>query len=54
MVKMCRPWTGKKEETNPLRKEQHLNRKKKKATLRQLQDSEWHDQVKEFNAKESV
>lgn len=50
-MKMIRPWTGKKEKTNPKKKEQHENRKTKKATLHQIKDEEWLEQVREYASK---
>lgn len=47
-MKMTRPWTGKKEKTNPKKKEQHENRKTKKATLHQIKDEEWLQQVRDY------
>ena len=50
MTTIPRPWSGKKEPTNPVKKEQHTNRKNKKHLLRQVMDSDWLSQVKEYNA----
>lgn len=51
MEKMKKPWTGKKEETNPALKEAHKERKAKKALLKHIQLKEWEKQVKDYDYK---
>lgn len=48
MVKMTRPWTGKKSETPPVKKEKHLDRKTKEELVHRWQEDDWRVQVKEF------
>lgn len=46
--------TGKKSPTNQSKKEQHQNRKIKKAILNHIDDYEWTRQLKEYNATQSL
>lgn len=48
MTKMKRDWSGKKEPTNPKKKEQHAERKTKLVLLHELQEKDWQEQVKEY------
>ena len=50
MTTIPRPWSGKKEPTNPVKKEQHSNRKNKKHLIRQIMKSDWLQQLKEYDA----
>lgn len=54
MVKILKSWTGKKTETNPVKKEQHENRKAKKAILHKLEEQDWKEKVKEFDADQQI
>lgn len=54
MVKLTRMWTGKKEPTNPTKKEQHQDRKTKKGILNHIHDDDWDQQLREYYATESV
>lgn len=49
-VKMTKKseYTGKKEPTNPSKKEQHTNRKTKEQIVHRWQNDDWETQVKEF------
>lgn len=49
MVKMTRPWTGKKDATSPQLKEAHKERKVKKELVNTLKEQEWNKQVKEYD-----
>ena len=48
MVKMTRPWTGKKSETPPVKKEKHLDRKTKEELEHRWQNDDWEKQLKEY------
>ena len=48
MQKMKKIWTGKKEPTNPVLKEQHLDRKTKEEILHHIEDDDWEEQLKEY------
>ena len=50
MEKQTQSWTGKKSPTNPVRKEQHTNRRTKKLILNQQLEVDWKDQLKDYNA----
>jgi hypothetical protein len=54
MNPMKRPWTSKKEPTNPKKKEAHEDRKVKKVRLRELREEDWEQQVREYNASSTV
>lgn len=45
---MTRPYTGKKEPTDPVKKEQHQDRKSKKEILHTLEVVDWEQQLQEF------
>lgn len=47
-------WTGKKSPTNPIKKEQHESRKTRKAMLHRLENHDWAEKVKEYNASKQV
>lgn len=53
-VKITRPWVGKKEPTNPVKKEQHQDRKTKKEILHHLHDDDWEQQLKEYYATKPI
>lgn len=48
MVKMTRPWTGKKSETLPVKKEKHLDRKTKEELEHRWQNDDWNKQLQEY------
>ena len=48
LMKMNRPWTGKKSETDPVKKETHKERKNKKEILHSLEVLDWELQLKEY------
>lgn len=52
---MKKPWTGKKEQTSPVKKERHLQRKAKIGILRAIEDTEQQQAILEFkkNANKS-
>lgn len=41
-------WTGKKCPTNPVKKEQHENRKTKEELVHRWQEDDWQKQIKEY------
>ena len=45
---MKKSWTGKKEPTNPVLKEQHQQRKTIKEILHHIEDDDWEEQLKEY------
>lgn len=45
---MIRPWTGKKEPTDPVKKEIHKERKTKKELVHHLEVEDWESQLKEY------
>ena len=48
-IVMTRPWSGKKDNLpDQTKKEQHQQRKVKKAILRELDDLEWEQQLKDY------
>lgn len=49
-VKMTKKseYTGKKEPTNPSKKEQHTNRKTKEQLVHRWQNDDWETQVKDY------
>ena len=47
-MKMKKTWTGKKQPTNPVKKEQHLDRKPKTKLLNELKNKEWELEKKEY------
>lgn len=51
IVKLSKPWSGKKPETNPALKEAHKERKAKKIMLQELQQKDWKEQVKDYESK---
>ena len=53
VVKMIQNHTGKKQPTNPDKKEQHLERRTKKSILHYLEDRDWEEQLKEYNKNAS-
>ena len=48
MVKIPKKWVGKKNETDPSKKQQHQDRKTKQEVLHKIEDHEWDQQVKEY------
>lgn len=48
---MTKPWTGKKPETSPKKKEQHEERKTIKQVLHELEEQDWKEQLREFNER---
>ena len=57
MVKMTKPWTGKKDSLgNPDKKQQHKERKLKKSLLHNIKHEDWTQQLKEYkkNATEPL
>ena len=48
MVKIPKTWVNKKSPTNPERKEQHQERKTKKALMHEIEDRDWEEQLKEY------
>lgn len=53
MPTVKRPWTNKKEPTNPDKKEQHKNNKTKHELVHLWQEDDWEIQVKEYNGTTS-
>ncbi len=51
MVKMTKPWTGKKDATNPQLKEAHKERKVKKELINTIKQKEWEKQVRDYDYK---
>lgn len=47
-MKITRPWTGKKLETDPVKKEIHKERKNKKEILHNIEIQDWELQLKEY------
>ena len=54
VVRVTRPWSGKKEPSNPDKKQQHLERKTKKTILHHIEDQDWEEQLKEFKKHEQT
>lgn len=54
-MKMTRSWTGKKQPTNPDKKEAHLQRKNKRIILLNIKDDEYEQEIIEYkkNANQS-
>jgi len=48
MVKIPKTWTGKKSETNPKKKEQHLNNKSRHELEHRWQEHDWIQQYQDF------
>ena len=48
VVRVTRPWSGKKEPSNPDKKQQHLERKTKKTILHHIEDQDWEEQLKDY------
>ena len=55
-MKIMRSWVGKKEPTNPEKKEQHIARKTKQIILTNIKDDEHEKEILEFkkNANQSI
>lgn len=54
-MKIMRPYTGKKEPTDPAKKETHLERKLKQEYLHHLELLDWEQQLKEYiNENKSI
>lgn len=55
-MKMTRSWTGKKQPTNPEKKEQHIARKQKRIILLNIVDDEYEQEIIEYkkNANQSI
>lgn len=47
-MKMTRSWTGKKQPTNPDKKEQHIARKNKRIILLNIKDDEYEQEIIEY------
>lgn len=47
-MKMIRPWTNKKEPTNPDKKEQHTSRKSKDELIHRWEKDDWENQYKDY------
>lgn len=47
-MKMIRPWTNKKEPTNPDKKEQHTSRKSKDELIHRWEKDDWEKQYKDY------
>lgn len=53
-MKTTRSWTGKKQPTNPERKEAHQQRKQKRIILLNIKDDEYEKEILEYkNANQS-
>ena len=53
-MKMKKTWTGKKPPTNPIKKEQHQNRKSKEELEHRWENDDWNKQLQEYlNASKS-
>ena len=55
-MKTTRSWVGKKEPTNPDKKEAHQQRRLRRAILNEIKDEEWQQQILDFkkNAYETT
>ena len=52
---MKKTWTGKKSPTNPIKKEQHQNRKSKEELEHRWENDDWNKQLQEYlNASKSL
>jgi hypothetical protein len=52
---LTRPWTGKAEgPTNEKKKIAHEDRKTKKQILHELENADWEQQLKEYNANQQI
>ena len=47
-MKITRSWVGKKEPTNPDKKDAHQQRKLKRTLLNEIKDEEWQQQILDF------
>ena len=47
-MKIIRSWTGKKQPTNPDKKEQHIARKNKRIILLNIKDDEYEQEIIEY------
>lgn len=47
-MKTTRSWTGKKQPTNPEKKDAHQQRKHKRTLIRELQHKEWEQERNDF------
>ena len=47
-MKTTRSWVGKKEPTNPDKKEAHQQRKHRKTILNEIKDEEWQQQILDY------
>ena len=47
-MKITRSWVGKKEPTNPDKKEAHQQRKHRKTILNEIKDEEWQQQILDY------
>ena len=54
MVKTKKTWTGKKEPTNPQRKDAHSGRKSREELVHKWQLTDWTLQLKDYNATPKV
>lgn len=54
-MKISRQWTGKKEPTDPTKKEAHKDRKTIKEILFQIEKEDWEQQLKDYiNEKDTI
>lgn len=55
-MKITRSWTGKKQPTNPEKKEQHIARKNKRIILLNIKDDEYEQEIIEYkkNANQPI
>lgn len=47
-MQIPKKWVGKKNPTNPIKKEQHQNNKSKHELVHQWQEQDWDKQLKEY------
>lgn len=48
MTKTPKNWTGKKQPTNPVKKEQHVNRKTKEELEHRWENDDWKKQLQDY------
>lgn len=48
MKLMTKSWTGKKQPTNPVKQEQHQNRKTKDELEHRWENDDWESQLKDY------
>ena len=47
-MKITKSWVGKKEPTNPDKKEAHLQRRLRRTILNEIKDEEWQQQILDY------